>query len=320
MKVGINGFGRIGKNVYKILVQNNIEVPLVNDPAMDLSYMEYLLKYDSVNGRFACALENDAVVCNGIRTRLSRKYDQADIDWAGHGVDYVVEASGVFTTAEECAKHNCKRVILTAPSKDMPMYVYGVNHTSIGSEKVISAASCTTNCLAPLAKLINDAYGIEEAMMSTVHSVTASQRVTDAKGAKWRSARSADNIIPASTGAADAVVKVLPELAGKLGAMAFRVPVLNVSVVDFVVKLKKATSLDAIKALIKEHSMDGVLGWTEDAVVSADLINDRRSSIVDMSASMELNSTFFKLISWYDNEYGYSCRVCDLLKYIDNIK
>lgn len=320
MKVGINGFGRIGKNVYKILVQNGISVPLINDPAVTVEYMEYLVKYDTVNGKFDITRDGEFIVANGIRTSISREYSQEKIPWAAYGVDYVVEASGVYTTLEDCSKHDCKRVLLTAPSTDIPMYVYGVNHTDLKADKVISAASCTTNCLAPLAKLINDAYGIEEGMMTTVHSITATQKVTDAKGKKWRSARSANNIIPASTGAAGAVGKVLPELAGKLNGMAFRVPVLNVSVVDLVVKLNKPSSLEEIKALVKENDMGGVLGWTEDEVVSSDLNMDNRSSIVDFGSCMQLNSTFFKLVSWYDNEYGYSCRVVDLLKYIHNNK
>lgn len=316
MKVGINGFGRIGKSIYKILVSEGIEVPLVNDPFIDIEYMEYLLRYDSVSGRVDCRLEGDTIVVNGIRTRLSTERSQESIPWDKYSVDYVVECTGIFTTKSECEKHRCKRVILTAPSTDIPMFVYGVNHDKIGSDKAISAASCTTNCLAPLAKLINDEYGIEEGVMTTVHSVTATQKITDAKDKKWRSARSAMNIIPATTGAANAVGKVLPELDGKLSGMAFRVPVLNVSVVDLVVRLSKDTSLDKIRELVKKCKVPNVMGYTDEELVSSDFNGDSRSSILDINASMEINPRFFKLISWYDNEYGYSCRVVDLLKYI----
>lgn len=320
MKVGINGFGRIGKTIYKILIQEGIDVPLVNDPFIDIKYMEYLLRYDSVAGRFDCRLEDDAIVANSMKTRLSREMDQGMIPWGEHGVDYVIEASGVFTTRGECEKHRCKRVLLTAPSDDIPMFVYGVNHEKIAAEKVISAASCTTNCLAPLAKLMNDEYGIEEGVMTTVHAVTATQKITDAKGGKWRSARSAMNIIPASTGAARAVGKVLPELEGRLGGMAFRVPVLNVSVVDLVVRLNRGTSLDEIRKLVERSGNPGVIGCTEESLVSSDFNGDSRSSILDVGASMQMSPNFFKLVSWYDNEYGYSCRVVDLIKHIHSCK
>jgi len=318
MKVGINGFGRIGKNIYRVLVDGGIEVPLVNEPFIDLKYMEYLLRYDSVYGRADCRIEGDAIVCNGLRTLLSGEKDPSCIQWQEHGVDYVVESSGVFTTMEACQRHNCRRVVLSAPSDDIPMFVYGVNHTSIGSHRVISAASCTTNCLAPLAKLLHDEYGIEEGLMTTVHSMTASQRTTDSKGGNWRSARSCMNIIPATTGAARAVGKVLPELDGRLTGMTFRVPVLNVSVVDLVVRLRRGTSLAQIRQLVECCGMGDVIGCTEELVVSSDLNGDTRSSILDVGASIEMSPTFFKLISWYDNEHGYSNRVVDLIKFMDS--
>lgn len=316
MKVGINGFGRIGKNIYKICAEHRVEVPLVNDPFIDIEYMAYLLKYDTVTGRLDCHIEDDAVVYRGKRTRLCKEKTQGSIPWAEYGIDYVVEATGVFMNQEECEKHKCKRVVLTAPGIGIPMFVYGVNHEKIDAEKVISAASCTTNCLAPLAKLLSDEYGIEEGLMTTVHSVTATQKITDAKGPKWRSARSALNIIPATTGAARAVCKVLPELEGRINGMAFRVPVINVSVVDFVVRLRRETSLEEIRKLIDRSDMPGIIGWTDSPVVSSDFNGDSRSSILDLGASMEMNSRFFKLISWYDNEYGYSARVVDLMMYM----
>lgn len=319
MKVGINGFGRIGKNIYKILIKNGIEVPLINDPFIDLEYLAYLIKYDSVYGSMKdVKIEKDHIIVEGIVTYLSREKMPEEIPWAKYGTEIVIESSGVFLTEKECSRHNAKRIILTAPSSDIPMFVYGVNHTDIGNERVISAASCTTNCLAPLAKLLNDEYGIEEGLMTTVHSITSTQKTTDSKGGKVRSARSCMNIIPASTGAAKAVGKVLPELEGKLNGMAFRVPVPNVSVVDLVVKLKKPTDLSKIKKAIEnsKEKMRGTLGVTEELIVSSDMIGETRSSVVDLSASMELSPHFFKIISWYDNEHGYSCRVVDLLLYM----
>jgi glyceraldehyde 3-phosphate dehydrogenase len=324
MAVGINGFGRIGKHIYKILVKNGMQVNVINDPFVDINYLEYLLKYDTTFGtQDSIHIKGQSIFMNNIETKLLNEKDPSKIDWNALNVDIVVEASGVFTTLADCSKHKAKHVILTAPSKDIPMFVYGVNHKNIGPEdRIISAASCTTNCLAPLAKLINDEYGIEEGLMTTVHSVTSTQSTTDGKGSKWRSARSIMNIIPASTGAAVAVTKVIPELEGKINGMAFRVPVINCSVVDLTVKLKKPTSLEQIKNLIlsSNEQMRGVLGVTEDEIVSSDVIGESKSSILDLKASMQLNPNFFKLISWYDNEYGYSCRVVDLIVYIENLK
>lgn len=317
MKVGINGFGRIGKCIYKILIKKGIEVPLVNDPFITEEYLEYLIRYDTVGGRIECTREGSTVTVNGIKTELSKVMAQEEIPWEDHGVDYVVEATGLFTAMEECKKHRCKRIILTAASKDIPMFVYGVNHETLKDERVISGASCTTNCLAPLVKILHETFGIEEAFMSTVHAVTASQKVTDAKGSNWREARSANNIIPMTTGATTAITKIFPELDGKITGMCFRVPVQDVSVVDLTVRLKKKTSLADITKEIKKSKTPDVIGWTEDLVVSSDMINDSRSSIVDIKACIELNSRFFKLISWYDNEYGYSCRVVDLLRCMD---
>ena len=324
MAVGINGFGRIGKHVYKILIKNGMQVKAINDPFVDVDYLKYLIKYDTVFGtQDSVNVKGESIFMNGIETKLIHEKDPAKIDWNALGVDIVVEAVGVFTTLADCSKHRAKRVILTAPSKDIYMFVYGVNHQNIrAEERIISAASCTTNSLAPIAKLINDEYGIEEGLMTTVHSITATQNTTDGKGSKWRSARSVMNIILASTGAAVAVTKVIPELEGKINGMAFRVPVINCSVVDLTVKLKKPSSLEEIKNLIqnsKDH-MRGVLGVTEDEIVSSDMIGESRSSIFDYKASMQLNPNFFKLICWYDNEYGYSCRVVYLIIYIQNLR
>lgn len=318
MKVGINGFGRIGKAIYRILTAQGIAVPLINDPFVQPDYAAYLLRYDSVSGREECAYEGSHLLYKHQRTLISQEKAPESIPWEEHGVDYVVEATGVFTDHAACARHRCKRVILTAPAKDIPMFVYGVNHTDLKDQTVFSAASCTTNCLAPLAKILDDSFGIEEALMTTVHAVTASQRTADAKGAKWRSARSAANIIPATTGAAVAAVKVLPALEGRLDGMSFRVPVLDGSVVDLTVRLRADTTLEEIVAAVR-RSDSRVIGCTEDEWVSADVLGDPRSSIVDVKASMALGPRFYKLISWYDNEFGYSCRVVDLLRYVHGL-
>ncbi|KAI5152037.1 hypothetical protein ENBRE01_2521, partial [Enteropsectra breve] len=312
-----NGFGRIGKRIFTILRNSGFEVPLVNDPFIDEKYMEYLMKYDSVYGRTDAYLEGNSLLYRGAKTFLSQCKDQAEIPWGSHGIDLVVESSGVFLTKEACEKHNAKNVILTAPSKGIPMFVYGVNHESIRDEKVISAASCTTNCLAPLAKILSDAFGIEEGFITTVHAVTPTQRISDAKGSKWRSSRSGlANIIPASTGAAQAVGKVLPELQGKMDGMAFRVPIQTVSVVDLVVRLSNPATLEEIAKCIEKTKYNDVIGITREEVVSSDFIADPRSSILDMGASMAMGDRFFKLISWYDNEHGYSQRVVDLIRFI----
>lgn len=317
MKVGINGFGRIGKCIYKILSERGIDVPLINDPFIDIEYMRYLVVYDTVYGKMVCNVEDDAIVYNNKQTRLSKFKIQNEIPWKDYGIDYVVEATGIFTTYADCAKHNAKRIILTAPSTDIPMFVYGVNHTDIKDQKVISAASCTTNCLAPLVKILHDNFCIEEALMTTVHAVTATQKATDGKGQKWRSARSLYNIIPASTGAAKAVSEVIPELKGKINGMAFRVPVLNVSVIDLTVRFQNKTSLAEIVSKINNCGMPDIIGTVSELIVSSDINGEPRSSILDVEACIELNPRFFKLISWYDNEYGYSCRVADILQYLD---
>lgn len=320
MKVGINGFGRIGKLVYKILRERGVEVPLVNDPFVTLEYMEYLLKYDSVFGRNKdVSIDNGKIVYGDSSTSLTDCKRPEDIPWSEHGVDAVVEATGLFTTEKQCEGHrDAKVVVITAPSKDVPTFVYGVNHEEYSGQRVISNASCTTNCLAPLAKIVNDNFGIVEGLMTTVHAVTATQNIVDGMGKCHRSGRSGmQNIIPASTGAAGTVGKVIPSLAGRLSGMAMRVPVLDVSVVDLVCRTEKPTTIEEIAKIVDEYAMKNgnVMGVTRDGVVSSDFIGDTRSSIFDATASIAMGSNFFKLISWYDNEYGYSCRVFDLLKY-----
>lgn len=299
----------------------------INDPFIDVEYMVYLLKYDSTHGKFKGQVEakNGKFVVNGKEITVYAERDPAAIGWGASGADYVVESTGVFTTIDKCKAHltaGAKKVIISAPSADAPMFVCGVNLEKYNSSiDILSNASCTTNCLAPLAKVINDNFGIVEGLMTTVHSVTATQKTVDAPSQKdWRAGRGAgQNIIPASTGAAKAVGKVLPELNGKLTGMAFRVSTPDVSVVDLTVKLSKPAKYDDIMAAVKkasENEMKGVLGLTMDEVVSTDFISDSRSSIVDAKAGIALNDTFVKLVSWYDNEFGYSHRVVDLIKYI----
>lgn len=324
MIVGINGFGRIGKQVYRILVKNGVKVALVNDPFVDIDYFYYLAKYDTVFGTLDdIKKKTRSIVAHGIETFLTNASDPKDIRWDEHNVDYVLECSGQFKTLRKCERHNARRVILSCPSDNIPMYVMGVNHEQIGDEKVVSAASCTTNCLAPIAKLLSDSFGIVEGFATTVHSLTGSQKAVDSKGSKLRGNRSCLNIIPYTTGAAVAVEKVIPELKGKIGANSYRVPLADVSIVDFVVKLNKPTSLPEIKKLIENPTNPGlgnILGITDDEVVSSDMIGDPRSSIVDYNASQQLSPTFFKIVSWYDNEYGYSCRLVDMLFYISELE
>merc|ERR1711970_250569 len=325
VKVGINGFGRIGRLVTRAGFQTKkVEIVAINDPFIDLEYMVYMFKYDSTHGRYPgeVKVEGDKLVIDGHKITVFHERDPANIKWGEAGAVYVVESTGVFTTIEKASTHlkgGAKRVIISAPSADAPMFVMGVNHDKFDpSMTVVSNASCTTNCLAPLAKIINDNFGIIEGLMSTVHAVTATQKTVDGPSGKlWRDGRgAAQNIIPASTGAAKAVGKVVPELNGKLTGMAFRVPTPNVSVVDLTVRLEKPATMDAIKKVVKaaaDGPMHGVLGYTEDMVVSTDFNSDTRSSIFDASACIALNEHFVKLVSWYDNEYGYSHRVCELL-------
>jgi len=329
VKIGINGFGRIGRLVLRAALENkDVEVVAVNDPFIDLEYMEYMFRYDSTHGQFKGELSNDGkgLVVNGKKITVFQERDPANIKWGDAGAEYVVESTGVFTTLEKASVHlkgGAKKVIISAPSADAPMFVMGVNEEKYTSDlTVVSNASCTTNCLAPLAKVINDNFGIEEGLMTTVHATTATQKTVDGPSSKdWRGGRgAAQNIIPSSTGAAKAVGKVIPELNGKLTGMAFRVPTPNVSVVDLTVRLKKEASYDQIKAAVKKASesgaMKGILGYTEDQVVSTDFVGDKRSSIFDAKAGIALSGTFVKLVSWYDNEFGYSNRVVDLISYM----
>jgi len=328
-KIGINGFGRIGRLVLRAATEKNAEVVAINDPFIDVEYMVYMFKYDSTHGRFNGDVHHEGgfLVVNGKKIHVFQERDPAAIPWAKAGAEYVVESTGVFTTLDRANAHikgGAKKVVISAPSADAPMFVMGVNHTTYNpaQDHIVSNASCTTNCLAPLAKVVHQNFEIVEGLMTTVHSVTATQKTVDGPSAKlWRDGRGASqNIIPASTGAAKAVGKVIPELNGKLTGMAFRVPTADVSVVDLTCRLKKEASYDDIKRAIKAASESdqwkGILGYTEDEVVSTDFLGDSRSSIFDAKAGISLNKNFVKLVSWYDNEYGYSCRVVDLVKYM----
>lgn len=332
IKVGINGFGRIGRIVFRNAIEHDdINIVAVNDPFIEPHYAAYMLKYDSTHGQFKGTVEasDSGLVVNGKHVKFYAKKDPSEIPWSETGAYYIVESTGVFTTTEKAKAHlkgGAKKVVISAPSADAPMYVMGVNEKSYKSDvEVISNASCTTNCLAPLAKVINDKFGIVEGLMTTVHSYTATQKTVDGPSAKdWRGGRTAaQNIIPSSTGAAKAVGKVIPELNGKLTGMSLRVPTSNVSVVDLTVRLEKGATYEEIKTAIKEAAespeLKGILGYTEDDVVSTDLNGDTRSSIFDAKAGISLNKNFVKLVSWYDNEWGYSRRVLDLLAYIAKV-
>jgi len=328
IKVGINGFGRIGRLVFRSSFErDDIDVVAINDPFINLDYMVYLAKYDSTHGRFKGTVEakNGKLVVNGKEISVFACRDPAEIAWGAAGAEYVVESTGVFTLTEKASAHlkgGAKKVIISAPSKDAPTFVVGVNLDKYDpSMTVVSNASCTTNCLAPLAKVINDKFGIAEGLMTTCHATTATQKTVDGPSGKdWRSGRGAgQNIIPASTGAAKAVTLVIPELKGKLTGMSFRVPTPDVSVVDLTCRLEKDATYEEIKNAVKEASegsLKGILGYTEDQVVSCDFTSDKRSSIFDAAAGIALNSKFVKLISWYDNEFGYSNRVLDLIAYM----
>ena len=330
LKVGINGFGRIGRLVFREIVKREgVEAVAIND-LLDVDHLAYLLKYDSVHGRFDGTVEvkDGHLVVNGKTVRITAERDPKNIKWDAVGAEIVAECTGIFTTMETAQYHidgGTKKVVISAPSKDAPMFVMGVNHKEAkASDKIVSNASCTTNCLAPMAKVLNDAFGIEEALMTTVHATTATQLTVDGPSRKdWRGGRSAMlNIIPASTGAAKAVTKVIPALEGKLTGMAFRVPTADVSVVDLTVRLQKETSYEEIKKAFKtasEGSLKGILGYTEEQVVSQDFISDPRTSIFDAGAGIELNSKFFKVVSWYDNEAGYSNKLVDLAQYIHTL-
>ena len=330
VKIGINGFGRIGRLVLRVCAKRkDVEVVAINDPFMDLDYAKYLFTHDTIHGKFdgTCEVKDNKLYVDGLPIEFYTEKEPDLIPWKNQDVDVVIESTGKFTKYEDAVKHltgGAKKVIVSAPGKNMPMFVMGVNNDDYSDEmKVVSNASCTTNCLAPLAKVINDAFGIEEGLMTTVHSVTATQLTVDGPTKKdWRGGRAASyNIIPSSTGAAKAVGEVIPTLKGKLTGMSMRVPTLNVSVVDLTVKLKKPTSYEEIVETIKkacDGNMKGIMGWTDDAVVSSDFIGDPRTSIFDVNAGIMMSPTFVKLIAWYDNEGGYSNKTVDLAVYITN--
>ena len=332
IKVGINGFGRIGRMVFRAAVKNfgnDIQIVGIND-LLDAEYLAYMLKYDSVHGRFEgeVAVEDGALIVNGNKIRLTAEMDPANLKWNEVDADVVVESTGFFLTDETARKHiqaGAKKVIMSAPSKDStPMFVYGVNHTSYAGQDIISNASCTTNCLAPIAKVLNDKFGIVKGLMTTVHAATATQKTVDGPSKKdWRGGRGIlENIIPSSTGAAKAVGKVIPALNGKLTGMSMRVPTLDVSVVDLTVNLAKPATYAEICAAMKEASegeLKGILGYTEDAVVSSDFLGDTHTSIFDAKAGIALTDTFVKVVSWYDNEIGYSNKVLDLIAHMASV-
>lgn len=330
IKIGINGFGRIGRMVFRVASErNDVEVVGIND-LLDTDYMAYLLKYDSTHGSFPGEVKQDGndLVVNGKKIRITSEKDPANLKWGDIGADYVVESTGIFKDIPKATAHiqaGAKKVVISAPSGDAPMFVMGVNHTDYKSDmNIVSNASCTTNCLAPVAKVLHDRYGILEGLMTTVHAVTATQLTVDGPSRKdWRGGRGAyQNIIPSSTGAAKAVGKVIPSLNGKLTGMSMRVPTPNVSVVDLTVRLEKGAKYDDICKAMKEESegnLKGILGYTDEAVVSNDFLHDERTSIFDAGAGIQLSDTFVKVVSWYDNEWGYSCKVIDLIDHMNKV-
>ncbi|KAI4452990.1 glyceraldehyde 3-phosphate dehydrogenase [Holotrichia oblita] len=329
VKIGINGFGRIGKLVLRAAAsRNDVDVVAINDPAYtDMAYMAYILRFDTVHGKFNGTVEacEGGIIVNGKKIAVYNEMEPKNIPWGKHNVDVVAEATGFFTESKGAEGHlagGAKKVVITAPSKDAPMFVMGVNEKTYNPDmKIVSNASCTTNCLAPLAKVLHDKFGIQEALMSTVHATTATQKTVDGPSRKdWRGGRAASgNIIPASTGAAKAVSEVIPSLKGKITGMAFRVPTLDVSVVDLTAKLEKPATYEEIKSEMKrasENELKSVMLYTEEAVVSSDFIGEVCTCIFDATAGIMLNSTFVKLVAWYDNEMGYSCKVVDLMTHI----
>lgn len=330
LRLGINGFGRIGRLVFRsAMKQKDVEIVGIND-LLEIDHLAYLLKYDSVHGKYEGTVEvkGSNLIVDGKTIRISAEREPAAIGWGALNTDVVAECTGIFTTLEKAQLHidgGAKKVVISAPSADAPMFVMGVNHMDVtANQTIVSNASCTTNCLAPIAKVLHDHFGIEEGLMTTVHATTATQFTVDGPSRKdFRGGRSAlINIIPAATGAAKAVTKVIPSLVGKLTGMAFRVPTANVSVVDLTVRLSKDTSYEEIKKVMREHAegdMKNILGYTDELVVSQDFVGDIRTSIFDADAGMELNSRFFKVVSWYDNECGYSNKLIDLAKHINQL-
>lgn len=331
IRIGINGFGRIGRIAFRVAVARpNVEVVGIND-LLDVDHLAYLLKYDSVHGKFDGDVEvkNGNLVVNGKTIRVTAERNPEDLKWDEVGAEIVLDCTGIFTSLEGAQKHitaGAKKVAISAPSADAPMFVMGVNHKKItAANTIVSNASCTTNCLAPLAKVIQDNFGIVEGLMTTIHATTATQLTVDGPSKKdWRGGRSAlINIIPSSTGAAKAVGKVIPELNGKLTGMSFRIPTADVSVVDLTVRTEKSATMEEVKAALKsasENELKGILGYTDEAVVSQDFVSESRTSIFDAEASIALNNNFFKLVAWYDNEFGYSTKLVDLAEYIHSVK
>ncbi|WP_304508178.1 type I glyceraldehyde-3-phosphate dehydrogenase [Anaerotignum sp.] len=331
VKIGINGFGRIGRLVFRAAMERgDAEVVAINDPFVDVEYMIYMLKYDTAHGRYNAKMEakDGKIVVNGKEVTVYNCMDPKEIPWKEAGADYILESTGLFTTMDKAAAHfngGAKKVVISAPSADAPMFVMGVNNNTYTSDmKIVSNASCTTNCLAPLTKVINDNFGIVEGLMTTVHSQTATQKTVDGPSKKdWRGGRAASaNIIPSSTGAAKAVGKVIPEMEGKLTGMAFRVPTIDVSVVDLTCRLAKPATYEEIKTAIKkacENELKGIMDYTEDDVVSSDFLSDAHTSIFDAKAGIALNDNFVKLVSWYDNEWGYSNKALDLIIHMCNV-
>ncbi|MHB1195895.1 MAG: type I glyceraldehyde-3-phosphate dehydrogenase [Lutibacter sp.] len=330
IKIGINGFGRIGRLAFRSAInKENIEIVAIND-LLDIDHLAYLLKFDSVHGRFKGTIEvkDKTMFVNGKPIRVTAEKNPEDIQWGKVGVDYVIEATGLFTDKDKAALHlkgGTKKVVISAPSNNAPMFVMGVNHTKLSKDELIfSNASCTTNCLAPIAKVLHENFGIIEGIVTTVHAVTASQKTVDGPEKQWRRGRSAlNNMIPTTTNAAIAVTKIMPELQGKLLAMAIRVPIADVSLVDLTVRLEKATSYQEIKEVMKkasENELKGILGYTEDEVVSQDFVSEPRTSVFDAEAGLELNPNFYKIISWYDNEFGYATKIVELIEYAASLE
>jgi len=325
VKIGINGFGRIGRLAFRAAInRSNVEIVAIND-LLDVDYLAYLLKFDSVHGRFdgEVSVKGGKLVVNGKEIRVTAERNPEDIKWNEIGANYIIESTGFFLTEEKANLHikgGAKKVFISAPSKDVKMFVMGVNHTEMTKENtIVSNASCTTNCLAPLTKVLHEKFGIVEGLMTTIHAATSGQGVVDGPNGDRRRGRSVlNNLIPASTGAAKAVTKVIPALEGKLTGMAVRVPVADVSLVDLTFRTEKTTSLAEIKVALREASegeLKGILGYTEEKVVSQDFVSETRTSVVDADACLELNSNFYKVISWYDNEFGYSTKIVDLVEY-----
>ncbi len=329
IKIGINGFGRIGRLALRSIINRpNIQVVAIND-LIDIHQLAYLLKFDSVHGRFkgTVTVKKDVLIINDKPIRITSEAKPENIKWDALDVDFVIESTGFFTNKNNAALHikgGAKKVVISAPSKDVPNFVMGVNHTKLSKNDLIfSNASCTTNCLAPIVKILNDNFEIIEGLVTTVHASTSSQNVVDGFSEKWRRGRAAlNNMIPTSTSASETLIKIIPEMEGKILAMAVRVPVVDVSLIDVTVRLKKATSYSEIKSVMKnasENELKGILGYTEDEVVSQDFVSESRTSVFDANAGMELNENFFKIISWYDNEFGYATKIVDLIEYSDSL-